>query len=66
MRIVLAFALLTLGVLVVAVAAAALTREPAVTIRNGPLEGWHVVRDDETLLCEDPIVFVQARQIECP
>lgn len=43
-----------------------LAQEPAVTIKNGPLEGWSVVRDDETLLCEDPIVFVRARQIECP
>jgi len=43
-----------------------LSGEPTVTIGNGPLEGWQVVRDDETLLCENPIVFVLARQIECP
>ena len=47
-------------------AGALLSREPTVTIGNGPLEGWQVVRDNETLLCEDPIVFVAAKQIECP
>lgn len=57
--------LLLLGALMFG-AAALVSREPTVTIGNGPLEGWHVVRDDETLLCEDPIVFVHARQIECP
>jgi hypothetical protein len=44
----------------------AFSGEPEVTVRNGPLAGWQVVRDDETLLCEDPMVFVRARQIECP
>lgn len=47
-------------------AAVFVTQEPSVTITNGILEGWAVVRDDETLLCEDPMVFVRARQIECP
>lgn len=32
----------------------------------GILEGWVVVRDDETVLCESPAIFVRARQIECP
>ena len=39
--------------------------EPMVTIRNGVLENWIVTRDDETLLCEDPVVFIHARQIQC-
>lgn len=43
-----------------------LAQEPTVTIGNGPLEGWTVVRDDETVLCEAPMVFVRAKQIECP
>ena len=32
----------------------------------GVLEGWTVVRDDETLVCESPAIFVRAKQIECP
>lgn len=32
----------------------------------GVLDGWAVVRDDETLLCESPVIFVRAKQIECP
>jgi hypothetical protein len=40
--------------------------EPAALLRNGLLEGWVVTRDDEALLCTDPVVFVHARQIECP
>jgi hypothetical protein len=44
----------------------AFAQEPSVTVKNGPLEGWTVVRDNETLLCEDPTVFVRARQIQCP
>ncbi len=51
----------TLGTLV-----SARSREPAVLVTNGLLVGWQVVRDDETLLCDDPMVFVRARQIECP
>ena len=34
--------------------------------RAGVLHGWTVVRDDETLICESPSIFVLARQIECP
>jgi len=33
---------------------------------TGILEGWTVVHDDETLVCESPAVFAVARQIECP
>lgn len=43
-----------------------LAQEPTVTVRNGSLEGWTVVRDDETVLCENPMVFVREKQIECP
>lgn len=50
----------------VAILVAARPGEPEVVIANGVLSGWQVVRDDETLLCEDPVVFVRARQIECP
>lgn len=44
----------------------AFAQEPSLTVKNGTLEGWLVVRDDETLLCEDPTVFIRARQIQCP
>jgi hypothetical protein len=30
------------------------------------LEGWTVVREDETLVRESPAVFVRAKQIESP
>lgn len=49
-----------------ATAVALLAQEPAVSLTNGILEGWTVVRDDETLICQDPTVFVRARQIQCP
>lgn len=39
--------------------------EPGVWLRNGILDGWEVTRDNETLLCRDPIVYVRAKQIEC-
>ena len=39
--------------------------EPSLLIRNGVLRGWAVTRDNESLLCTDPIVFVRAKQIEC-
>jgi hypothetical protein len=45
---------------------ATLAQEPSVTIKNGVLRDWIVTRDDETLLCEEPMVFVRARQIQCP
>jgi hypothetical protein len=31
----------------------------------GILDGWTVVRDDETMLCESPAIFAAGRQIEC-
>ena len=59
-----------LGLLAAATAIAALGAavagdEPTFTLRNGVLEGWEVTRDDEVLLCRDPVVFIRARQIEC-
>ena len=36
------------------------------TLRNGVLAGWEVTTDNEVLLCSDPIVFIRAKQIECP
>ena len=42
-----------------------LGQEPSVVIRNGVLEGWEVTRDNEELVCRDPIVFIRAKQIEC-
>lgn len=44
----------------------ALAQEPSLTVKNGTLEGWIVVRDAESILCEDPTVFIRARQIQCP
>jgi hypothetical protein len=44
----------------------AFAQESSYTVKNGTLDGWAVVRDDETLLCEDPTVFIRARQIQCP
>ena len=32
---------------------------------NGILRGWEVTRDNETLLCRDPVVYIRAKQIEC-
>jgi hypothetical protein len=44
-----------------------ITRAPAGVIPDdGVLYGWTVVRDDETLVCESPAIFVAAKQIECP
>lgn len=40
--------------------------EPVATVGNGILRGWDVTRDNEVLLCEDPVVFIRAKQIECP
>jgi len=64
-----AMARFVLGVLfgaALATAVVAYGQEPSVTVKNGVLEGWTVARDDETILCEDPTVFVRARQIQCP
>ena len=42
-------------------------RHPVHTVpAAGILHGWTVVRDDETLICESPAIFVAAKQIECP
>ena len=40
--------------------------EPSIVLKNGVLEGWEITRDDETLVCTDPTVFIRAKQIECP
>ena len=42
-----------------------LDRELRFLPSNGVLRGWEVTRDNETLLCRDPIVYIRARQIEC-
>jgi hypothetical protein len=39
--------------------------EPTRILRNGILKGWPVTRDNEALLCRDPVIFVRAKQIEC-
>ena len=57
---------LAIGASIGAAVGAARAPEPAATLRNGPLEGWAVTRDDEALLCTDPMVFIHAKQIECP
>jgi hypothetical protein len=49
-----------------ATALAAFAQEITITLKNGTLHGWTVVRDNETLLCEDPTLFIRARQIQCP
>lgn len=46
--------------------ASAIAAEPTATLRNGVLKGWVVTRDDQALLCIDPMVFVRAKEIECP
>ena len=43
----------------------AVADEPSVTIYNGVLNGWVVTRDNESLVCTNPIVFIRAKQIEC-
>lgn len=62
--------LLLVGVAIGAVLGAAVASvvagEPTVTLRNGLLKGWVVTRDNQVLLCTDPMVFVRAKQIECP
>jgi hypothetical protein len=49
-----------------AAVASARVSDAAAALRNGVLSGWAVTRDDEALLCRDPMVFVRAKQIECP
>ena len=39
--------------------------EPTFLLRNGILKGWVVTRDNETVVCRDPMIFIPARQIEC-
>jgi hypothetical protein len=39
---------------------------PVATIGNGVLTGWEVTKDAEILVCDDPVIFIRARQIECP
>ena len=46
-------------------AALVLAGEPSVTIYNGVLKGWVVTRDDESLVCSNPMIFIRAKQIEC-
>ncbi len=40
--------------------------EPSIPIHNGLLKGWVITTDNESLICTDPIVFIHAKQIECP
>ena len=40
--------------------------EPSIPIHNGLLKGWVITTDHESLVCTDPIVFIHAKQIECP
>ena len=40
--------------------------EPSIPIHNGLLKGWVITTDHEALVCTDPIVFIHAKQIECP
>jgi hypothetical protein len=42
-----------------------LADEPALVLRNGILKGWEVTKDNETLVCKDPMIFIRAKQIEC-
>ncbi len=57
---------LALGASVGAVVASGMAGQPTAILRNGLLDGWAVTRDDEALLCTDPMVFIHAKQIECP
>lgn len=57
------------GVVIGALVSTAVTlfaQDITITLKNGVLEGWTVVRDNETLLCEAPTLFIRARQIQCP
>ena len=42
-----------------------LADEPTLVLRNGMLKGWEVTKDNETLVCRDPMIFIRAKQIEC-
>ena len=55
-----------IGVVIGAGSALVLGDEPSFTLRNGLLKGWVVTRDKEALLCRDPMIFIRAKQIECP
>jgi gas vesicle protein len=59
------FAGFVCGAVFGAAGALLLGEEPSILLRNGVLKGWEVTRDDESLLCKDPIVFIRAKQIEC-
>ena len=59
------FAGIFIGIVLGGSVAFVLADEPSLLVRNGVLKGWAVTRDDESLLCTDPIVFVRAKQIEC-
>ena len=54
-----------IGAVLGGVAVLAFGDEPSLTIRNGVLKGWAVTKDDETLVCTDPMIFIRAKQIEC-
>ena len=42
-----------------------LADEPTLVLRNGILKGWEVTKDNERLVCKDPMIFIRAKQIEC-
>lgn len=54
-----------IGVILGGSAALVVAGEPSWLVRNGVLKGWAVTKDNETLVCTDPMVFVRAKQIEC-
>jgi gas vesicle protein len=56
---------LVIGAVLGGAAALAFGDEPSLTIRNGVLKGWAVTKDDEKLICTDPMIFIRAKQIEC-
>ena len=53
------------GLVIGAGCALLLADEPAIVIRNGILKGWEVTKDNETLVCRDPMIFIRVKQIEC-
>ena len=54
-----------IGVVLGGSAVLVLADEPSVLVRNGVLKGWAVTKDNESLVCTDPMIFVRAKQIEC-
>ena len=42
-----------------------LADEPTFVPRNGMLKGWEATKDNETLHCRDPTIFIRVKQIEC-